>query len=233
MFAEIHWEKRLAEILGLIFGILVMVFLILENSKLQAVGKVPTGTISVSCPSGFYETDTQIELSMDGVGEIYYTLDCTEPSREGISSILYEEPITLALAEMEEVHSIKVKGFYLDDQGEERETEVYTYTYVLGENVHQRYDTYVVSITGDPDALFGYENGIFVPGILRDEYLAENPLFGAAPKMQLVQLVSFGCGVDAITTDEVRAILEKEHKFYTQIKIDEISNLGAVKIRLR
>lgn len=175
MFEEIHWEKRLAEILGLIFGILVMVFLILENSKLQAVGKVPTGTISVSCPSGFYETDTQIELSMDGVGEIYYTLDCAEPSREGISSILYEEPITLALAEMEEVHSIKVKGFYLDDQGEERETEVYTYTYVLGENVHQRYDTYVVSITGDPDALFGYENGIFVPGILRDEYLAENP----------------------------------------------------------
>ncbi len=51
--------------------------------------------------------------------------------------------------------------------------------------------------------------------------------------VQLVQLVSFGCGVDAITTDEVRAILEKNGKFYTQIKIDEITNLGAVKIRLR
>ncbi|MBQ8141259.1 MAG: 2-hydroxyacyl-CoA dehydratase [Clostridia bacterium] len=51
--------------------------------------------------------------------------------------------------------------------------------------------------------------------------------------IQLVQLVSFGCGVDAITTDEVRAILESKGKFYTQIKIDEITNLGAVKIRLR
>ncbi len=51
--------------------------------------------------------------------------------------------------------------------------------------------------------------------------------------MQLVQLVSFGCGVDAITTDEVREILEKNNKIYTQIKIDEITNLGAVKIRLR
>ena len=51
--------------------------------------------------------------------------------------------------------------------------------------------------------------------------------------IQLVQLVSFGCGVDAITTDEVRSILEKNGKFYTQIKIDEITNLGAVKIRLR
>lgn len=51
--------------------------------------------------------------------------------------------------------------------------------------------------------------------------------------MNLVQLVSFGCGVDAITTDEVRAILEENNKIYTQIKIDEITNLGAVKIRLR
>ncbi len=49
----------------------------------------------------------------------------------------------------------------------------------------------------------------------------------------LVQLVSFGCGIDAITTDEVRAILESRGKLYTQIKIDEINNLGVVKIRLR
>jgi predicted CoA-substrate-specific enzyme activase len=53
------------------------------------------------------------------------------------------------------------------------------------------------------------------------------------PDMNLVQLVSFGCGVDAITTDEVRRILEDGNKIYTQIKIDEITNLGAVKIRLR
>ena len=53
------------------------------------------------------------------------------------------------------------------------------------------------------------------------------------PDMQLVQLVSFGCGIDAITTDEVRAILEENGKLYTQLKIDEINNLGAAKIRLR
>lgn len=51
--------------------------------------------------------------------------------------------------------------------------------------------------------------------------------------VELVQLVSFGCGVDAITTDEVRTILEQGGKYYTQLKIDEITNLGAVKIRLR
>ena len=51
--------------------------------------------------------------------------------------------------------------------------------------------------------------------------------------MQLVQLVSFGCGVDAIVADEVRSILRAGDKIYTQIKIDEISNLGAITIRLR
>ena len=59
------------------------------------------------------------------------------------------------------------------------------------------------------------------------QYVCENKDF------ELVQLVSFGCGVDAITTDEVRSILEENGKLYTQIKIDEITNPGAVKIRLR
>lgn len=51
--------------------------------------------------------------------------------------------------------------------------------------------------------------------------------------INLVQLVSFGCGVDAVTTDETRSIVESSGKIYTQIKIDEITNTGAVKIRLR
>ena len=55
----------------------------------------------------------------------------------------------------------------------------------------------------------------------------------ADPGVNLVQLVSFGCGVDAITTDEVRRILQQGGKLYTQLKIDEISNPGAVRIRLR
>lgn len=53
------------------------------------------------------------------------------------------------------------------------------------------------------------------------------------PDMDLVQLVSFGCGLDAITTDETREILHRGNKLYTQLKIDEITNLGAVNIRIR
>ncbi len=51
--------------------------------------------------------------------------------------------------------------------------------------------------------------------------------------IHVVQLVSFGCGVDAVTTDEVRSIVEKSGRLYAQVKIDEISNTGAVTIRLR
>ncbi len=61
------------------------------------------------------------------------------------------------------------------------------------------------------------------------KYVAESK----EKRINLVQLVSFGCGVDAITGDEVRSILEEGGRIYTQIKIDEITNLGAVRIRLR
>ena len=56
---------------------------------------------------------------------------------------------------------------------------------------------------------------------------------GTQKDVELVQLISFGCGLDAITSDECRAIVERAGKIYTQIKIDEITNLGTVKVRLR
>ena len=72
-----------------------------------------------------------------------------------------------------------------------------------------------------------------------NQWTYQSRLYSAAryvctqPDMQMVQLVSFGCGIDAITSDETRDILERGGKLYTQLKIDEINNLGAVRIRLR
>ena len=51
--------------------------------------------------------------------------------------------------------------------------------------------------------------------------------------LELIQLNSFGCGVDAVTTDQVEEILTSFNKMYTLIKIDEVNNLGAVRIRIR
>ena len=77
------------------------------------------------------------------------------------------------------------------------------------------------------------------PTTVLNQWTYHSRLYAAAkycttqPDMDLVQLVSFGCGVDAITTDETRGILQAGGKLYTQLKIDEITNLGAVNIRLR
>ena len=62
------------------------------------------------------------------------------------------------------------------------------------------------------------------------KYVAE---MGKNKNINLIQFISFGCGVDAITSDETRAILEEAGKIYTQLKIDEVTNMGAAKIRIR
>lgn len=55
----------------------------------------------------------------------------------------------------------------------------------------------------------------------------------ASPQLELVQLTSFGCGLDALTSDQVEEVLKAANKVYTLIKIDEGANLGAVRIRIR
>ena len=79
----------------------------------------------------------------------------------------------------------------------------------------------------------------YAPRKVLNQWTFQSRMYNAAryvctqPDMQVVQLVSFGCGTDAITTDELRSILESGGKLYTQLKIDDINNLGAVKIRIR
>ena len=72
-----------------------------------------------------------------------------------------------------------------------------------------------------------------------DQWMFHSRLYAAADfvgkhdNLELVQLNSFGCGVDAVTTDQVEEILTSYNKPYTLIKIDEVNNLGAVRIRIR
>ena len=72
-----------------------------------------------------------------------------------------------------------------------------------------------------------------------DQWVYHNRLYRAAqfvsemPSLELVQLTSFGCGLDAVTADQVDEILRAKSRMYTLIKIDEGSNLGAVRIRIR
>ncbi len=69
--------------------------------------------------------------------------------------------------------------------------------------------------------------------VFHSRLYASADFVGKNDNLELIQLNSFGCGVDAVTTDQVEEILTSYNKMYTLIKIDEVNNLGAVKIRIR
>lgn len=104
---------------------------------------------------------------------------------------------------------------------------------------------------GIPEMIEGYGLVVLSEDSLENAYEIERPLrvidqwayhtrlyaaatyVANADYLELIQLNSFGCGLDAVTTDQVSEILQKNNKIYTVIKIDEITNLGAIRIRIR
>ncbi len=104
---------------------------------------------------------------------------------------------------------------------------------------------------GIPELIAGYNIAVLTedsvahlgnverPMVVRDQWTYHSRLYEAAAfvktqkNLEYVQLNSFGCGLDAVTTDEVKDILNAAGKIYTTLKIDEVNNLGAARIRIR
>ena len=104
---------------------------------------------------------------------------------------------------------------------------------------------------GIPDLINSYGIAVFTedsishlakierPIRVNDQWMYHSRLYAAAnfvktqDNLDLIQLNSFGCGLDAVTTDEVYEILDGSGKIYTCLKIDEVNNLGAARIRVR
>ena len=154
--------------------------------------------------------------------------------------------VSAAYAEYEKHMSlIRAKGDEFLALAKERDLPVIVLTgrpYHLDREINHGIDDFIKDsgiVVLSEDALGNHY--VKKPLAVLNQWTYHARLYGAAhyvaehldENVNFVQLVSFGCGVDAITTDEVRRILEGAGKIYTQIKIDEITNLGAVKIRLR
>ncbi len=104
---------------------------------------------------------------------------------------------------------------------------------------------------GIPDLITSYDIAVLTedsishlgkvdrPLIVMDQWMFHSRLYAAAAyvrtvdNLDLIQLFSFGCGLDAVTTDQVNDILSGSDKIYTCLKIDEVNNLGAARIRIR
>lgn len=137
----------------------------LEQSK-EETG---TTSLSISPESGFYAENQTLTVTFPKGTEVVYTKDGAEPNKE--NGILYSKPIELTASPEDTVQTFRFRAYYADGS----ESEVITRTFFMGENIANRYTTNVLHITGDPEGLYGYEEGIFVPGKAYDEYLAANP----------------------------------------------------------
>jgi len=141
--------------------LLIFVLLIVLNFISSSV------TIVFSEENHFLTEDTVIFLSTESKGNIYYTLDGTAPTR---SSYLYEDGIKLVSTEETTLYTIRARVI----RGSE-ESEVFTTSYFIGENVYERFDTIVFVLSSEYDGLFGYERGILVPGRRRADWEKFNP----------------------------------------------------------
>lgn len=124
--------------------------------------------VSFSIENNFVAETTALELNAEGAEAIYYTTDGKIPDE---TAQIYHSPITLRAGKSITTYSISARALYAD--GTWSDTSVRTY--FAGQEVAERYDTLIFSITTDPYNLYDYEYGILVTGKIMDDYLLENP----------------------------------------------------------
>lgn len=167
-------EKNSVRKLGIFFVVMMILFLgsaigIVQEQKRAAQGiQENSDHVAIYPESGFFNKDIQVQITAPKGAVVCYTLNCEEPVLEGTR---YTAPILLKAEEEETAYILRAKVFLADGSS----SEVYTRTYLCGRNIQNRYNTTVVSLVGEPEGLFGYENGILVNGKRYDEFMKEHP----------------------------------------------------------
>ena len=167
MINKLVTEKK--RILFCLFCICIILGCFFIESIMQDDDKETPQSMSVLLDSGIYLTDQKIVVDVPQKAVVYYTNDCTEPNET--NGILYEKPIVLTVTDETVLHTYRFKAYYQNGD----ESAVETYTYFVGEDADKRYTTNVLHVVGEPEDLFGYEEGIFAFGRKFDEYMEANP----------------------------------------------------------
>ncbi|MBR1478008.1 MAG: CotH kinase family protein [Lachnospiraceae bacterium] len=160
-------EVRTYIVTGLIVLLLVCGAMNVITGHMSADVENNSQDFTISADSGFYESGVIVELKVPDGMRVFYSLNDYIPDEE--SGILYTEPIMIQPRDDERVYNINFVS--VKDTGETSEC-VYR-TYFVGKNIKSRYDTLVLSVYGDPDGLFGYDDGIFVSGKDHDDFFEE------------------------------------------------------------
>lgn len=148
-------QKQIIICLAAIFAVLSAIGLWADSGERNVETYDRTGQVIFSHDSGFYTEDIILELRTPGRGDILYTLDGSVPFAGNDSAMAYDaqKGILLECSGQERIYTVKA----LACGGESDPAEICSKTYILGTNVRERYDIPVLSISGDPAALFGEE----------------------------------------------------------------------------
>ncbi|MBE5865328.1 MAG: hypothetical protein E7292_03825 [Lachnospiraceae bacterium] len=140
------------------------------SKEVSGVAESFGGEPKLLTESGFYEAETQVRITVPKGAKVYYTTNCEEPTLE--NGQLYDGPVVLSAPEAgEQAYVLRFKAYFEDGTW----SDTLTGTYFVGQGIANRYTTKVLSIVGEPEALFGYEEGILVPGKRYDEFMEANP----------------------------------------------------------
>ena len=133
------------------------------------IGSTDNSPVHFSLEPGFYNTNQKLILSAEDAEEILYTRDGSDPRTNGKK---FRESMTLHSKSSEtKIYTVSAAAVYADGSY----SEPVTRSYILGDDITNRFDCLVFSITIDPDYLYNYEDGIFISGKMRDDYLATKP----------------------------------------------------------
>ncbi len=129
-------------------------------------------TLYISHESGIYEESFELDVKTLAKGTIYYTSDGSIPQAGAAGTKVYEGPLPVLLQNGTTACSYQFYCVFEDGE----ETDIFRRDFILDKQGESRFTTqYIVSITGDEEALFGDEEGIFVRGRQFDEYMEANP----------------------------------------------------------
>ncbi len=128
--------------------------------------------VIVSHDSGVYKESFQLSVNTMKPATVYYTLDGSVPDAFAENTYVYSEPIEINVKDVTDTYSVQIQCVFEDGKC----SPVFCREYIMEKNGIGRFTTqYIVSVTGEEDALLGYEEGVFVRGRKFDEYLAANP----------------------------------------------------------
>ena len=141
-----------------------------------------------SLPAGFYEKNVVIEFSCEDGAQIRYTLDGSEPQKDSAQIVG-----PLLLKERAEPYVVRARTFKFGSPS----SAVVTNTYFVEEGIKDQYGIPVISLTTDPANLYDYETGIYIPGKVRDDWLAAHRTASETSETSAAEEASLGLGIPA------------------------------------